>query len=58
MRASRLRAGDAGETLIELVIAITILGQSLTVRQWAGVGCVMIACAAVTVSQRAADALA
>src|SRR3954452_22373767 len=26
MRASRLRSGDAGETLLELLIAITILG--------------------------------
>ena len=40
------------EPAVAALAGLVILGERLTGRQWAGVGCVMIACAAVTVTRR------
>ncbi len=40
------------EPAVAALAGLVILGERLSGRQWAGVGCVMVACAAVTVSRR------
>ncbi len=40
------------EPAVAALAGLVILGELLSARQWAGVGCVIVACAAVTVTQR------
>ena len=41
------------EPAVAALAGLVILGEQLSARQWAGMGCVIVACAAVTVVQRA-----
>jgi threonine/homoserine efflux transporter RhtA len=42
------------EPAVAALAGLVILGEQLTGRQWAGVGCVIVACVAVTLGRRAA----
>lgn len=42
------------EPAVAALAGLLILSQTLTVRQWTGVGCVVVACAVVTATQRSA----
>ena len=43
------------EPAVAALAGLLILGERLSARQWAGIACVMVACAAVTLSQRAGE---
>jgi inner membrane transporter RhtA len=44
------------EPAVAALAGLVILGEQLTGRQWAGVGCVIVACASVTLAQRGVKA--
>jgi inner membrane transporter RhtA len=44
------------EPAVAALAGLVILGQALAPRQWAGIGCVIVACAAVTASRRVVNA--
>jgi inner membrane transporter RhtA len=44
------------EPAVAALAGLVILSQQLSARQWAGIGCVVIACATVTISRRRAPA--
>jgi inner membrane transporter RhtA len=44
------------EPAVAALAGLVILGQTLASRQWAGIGCVMVACVTVTASRRVGNA--